>query len=54
MIHPTAIIDESAIVANGVTIGPYSVVGSDVEIGEGTWIGPHVRICTASNPAFFA
>ena len=44
MIHPTAIIDESAIVANGVSIGPYSVVGSDVEIGEGTWIGPHVVI----------
>ncbi len=26
------------------TIGPYSVIGPDVEIGEGTWIGPHVVI----------
>ena len=44
MIHPTAIIDESAEIASGVSIGPYSVVGAGVEIGEGTWIGPHVVI----------
>ena len=44
MIHPTAIIDESAEIASGVSIGPYSVVGAGVEIGEGTWIGAHVVI----------
>ena len=44
MIHPTAIIDESADIAPGVSIGPYSVIGADVVIGEGTWIGPHVVI----------
>src|SRR5690606_36189619 len=31
-------------IANNVHIGPYSVIGADVEIGEGTWIGPHVVI----------
>lgn len=44
MIHPTAIIDRSATIATGVSVGPYSVIGGGVEIGEGTWIGPHVVI----------
>lgn len=44
MIHPTAIIDPSAKIADGVTISPYVVVGRDVTIDEGTWIGPHVVI----------
>lgn len=38
MIHP------SAKIAEGVTIGPGTIIGADVEIGEGTWIGPHVVI----------
>jgi UDP-N-acetylglucosamine acyltransferase len=44
LIHSTALVDESAKIATGVSIGPYSVIGSDVEIAEGTWIGPHVVI----------
>ncbi len=44
MIHPTAIIDPSAVVADGVTIGPYTVIDANVSIGEGTWIGSHVVI----------
>lgn len=44
MIHQTAIIDPSAKIAANVHIGAYSVIGADVEIGEGTWIGPHVVI----------
>jgi UDP-N-acetylglucosamine acyltransferase len=44
MIHETAIIDPSAQIADGVEIGPYTVVGADVEIGAGTWVGPHVVI----------
>ncbi len=44
MIHPTAIVDESAKIGNNVTIGAYSIIGADVEIGDGTWIGPHVVI----------
>lgn len=43
-IHPTAIIDPSAQIAEGVTIGAYSIIGADVVIGEGCDIGPHVVI----------
>lgn len=44
MIHQTAIIDETANIADDVTIGAYSIIGADVEIGAGTWVGPHVVI----------
>ena len=44
MIHPTALIDPSAKLADSVEIGAYSIIGADVEIGEKTWIGPHVVI----------
>lgn len=44
MIDNTAIIHPSAKIAEGVEIGPWTVIGADVEIGEGTWIGPHVVI----------
>ncbi|MBB70857.1 MAG: acyl-[acyl-carrier-protein]--UDP-N-acetylglucosamine O-acyltransferase [Legionellales bacterium] len=45
MIHETAIIDPSAKIAEGVEIGAYSVIGADVTIDAGTWVGPHVVIC---------
>lgn len=44
MIHQTAIIDKSAILAEDVTVGPYSIIGANVEIGAGTSVGPHVVI----------
>ena len=44
MIHPTAVIDPSAKLADSVEVGAYSIIGADVEIGEKTWIGPHVVI----------
>ncbi|NOX43175.1 MAG: acyl-ACP--UDP-N-acetylglucosamine O-acyltransferase [Gammaproteobacteria bacterium] len=44
MIDSRAIIDPNAKIASGVSIGPYSIIGSDVEIGEDTWIAPHVII----------
>jgi UDP-N-acetylglucosamine acyltransferase len=44
MIHPTAIIDPTAEISEGVEIGPYSVIEKGVSIGEGTRIGPHVVI----------
>ena len=44
MIHPSAIIDPTASIAPGVTIGAYSIIGPHVVIDEGTWIGPHVVI----------
>jgi UDP-N-acetylglucosamine acyltransferase len=43
-LHSTAIIDPSARIAEGVTIGAYTVIGADVEVGADTWIGPHVVI----------
>ena len=42
MIHPTAIIADTARLADGVSVGPYSVIGEDVEIGSGTRIESHV------------
>ena len=43
-IHPQAIVDPSARIASNVTIGPWTYVGPDVEIGEGTEIMSHVVI----------
>jgi acyl-[acyl-carrier-protein]-UDP-N-acetylglucosamine O-acyltransferase len=43
-IHPTAVIDPTAIVHKNVIIGPGAVIGPNCEIGEGTIIGPHVVI----------
>lgn len=44
MIHETAIIDPTAQIAKGVSIGPYSVIGAEVTIGEGCDIRSHVVI----------
>ena len=44
MIHKTVIVDTKTKIASNVSIGPYSVIGPDVEIGEGTIIHSHVNI----------
>lgn len=44
MIHPTAIIDTKARLAADVKVGPYSVIGPDVEIAAGCEIASHVVI----------
>ena len=44
MIHKTVIIDTKTKIDSNVSIGPYSVIGPDVEIGEGTIIHSHVNI----------
>ena len=44
MIHPTAIIDPAAKLHDSVEVGAYSIIGADVEIDAGSWIGPHVVI----------
>ena len=41
-IHPTALVDPSAQLADDVEVGAYSIVGPKVRIDEGSWIGPHV------------
>lgn len=43
-IHPTAIVDSTAVLADDVTIGAYSIISADVSIGEGCKIEPHVII----------
>ena len=44
MIHKTAIVDSKANISENVKIGPYSVIGPNVEIGEGTVVQSHVNI----------
>ena len=44
MIHPSAIIDPKAELADDVSVGAYSVIGPNVRIDSGTTIGPHVVI----------
>lgn len=44
MIDPRAVIDDGAEIADGVEIGPFSIIGPDVKIGAGTVVGPHVVI----------
>lgn len=43
-IDPRAVIHPSAKLADGVSVGPFCVIGADVEIGEGTSIESHVVI----------
>lgn len=40
--HPTAIIDSQAKIACSVTVGPYSVIGGSVELGEDCEVMSHV------------
>lgn len=44
LIHPTAIIDSSAVIAPDVEIGPYSIIGANVTIGAGTKLHSHVVV----------
>ncbi|OTG66339.1 acyl-ACP--UDP-N-acetylglucosamine O-acyltransferase [Acinetobacter silvestris] len=44
LIHPTAIIDPTAVLAPDVRIGPYSVIGPNVTIGAGTKLHSHVVV----------
>lgn len=44
MIHPTALIDPGAELADDVCVGPYAVIGAGVHIDAGTTIGPHTVI----------
>jgi UDP-3-O-[3-hydroxymyristoyl] glucosamine N-acyltransferase len=43
-VHPTAVIDETAVIADDVSIGSNAVIGRDVVIGVGSVIGPNVTI----------
>lgn len=43
-IHPTAIVDSSAEIADDVTIGPYSTVEAEVRVDAGCRIGAYVTL----------
>jgi len=43
-VHPTAIIEKGAKLGNDVYIGPYCIVGPDVEIGDLTRLESHVCV----------
>ena len=42
MIHPTAIVDSD--LPEDVEIGPYAVIGPEVQLGKGVRIGPHAYV----------
>lgn len=44
MIHPTAIVNQKAVIGDNVSIGPFVVIEDDVEIGNDCSIGPHTCI----------
>lgn len=44
MIHPTAVVEEGAIVTDDVEVGPFTVVHSGAVLGGGTTIGSHCSI----------
>lgn len=41
IIHPTAIVDRNAELADDVVVGPYTTIGPKVTIGKGTVVGSH-------------
>ena len=44
MIHKTAIVDDKAKISDNVKIGPYCIIGPEVEIGSGSVLHSHVNI----------
>jgi len=43
-IHPLAWVDPSAVLADGVTVGPFARIGAEVVIGEGTEVASGAQI----------
>ncbi len=44
LIHPTAVVDPAARLADDVRVGAFSLIGADVEIGAGSVVGPHCSV----------
>ena len=44
MIHPTAIVNNKSKVSSSAMIGPYCIIGPDVEIGNNTKLHSHINI----------
>ena len=43
-VHPSAIVDAGAKLADNVAVGPLAVIGADVEIGPGCVVDPHALV----------
>ena len=43
-IHPTAIVEDGAVLADDVEIGAYAYIGKDVKIGAGTIVAHHATV----------
>ncbi len=43
-VHPTALVADSAVLADDVEVGPYSIIGDHVKIGAGCRIESHVVV----------
>ena len=43
-IHPTSVVEDGAKIADGVEIGPFSIVGKDVSLDEGVVLASHVVV----------
>jgi UDP-3-O-[3-hydroxymyristoyl] glucosamine N-acyltransferase len=44
LVHPSAIIHESAVLAEGVRVGPYAVIGRNVRVGRNSIVATHAVI----------
>ena len=44
VVHPSALVDPKACLAEDVQVGPFTVIGPNVKIDSGTVVGPHVVI----------
>jgi len=44
VIHPTAIVNKNSKISKNVEIGPYCIIGSDVEIGSNSKLHSHISI----------
>src|SRR5215467_8466399 len=47
-IHPSAIVDPKAELADGVEVGPYAIIEGDVKIGENTKIAHHAFVASGA------
>ena len=43
-VHPSAVVDPSAVMGTGVTIGPLAVIEAGAVIADGVFIGPHTVV----------
>lgn len=43
-VHPTACIEDGAILGSGVSVGAFAFIGSEVELARGVEVGPHATL----------